>query len=230
VTASAVLDRLLPPGPAYHPAVDTGSRLAEEALLVSLRAGDEAAFLDLVRRHHPAMVRVARAHVPSQAVAEEVAQETWLAVLNGLDRFEGRSTLKTWMFRILVNRARTRGRRERRSVPFASLGPAEEGLDPERFQGEGDPFPGHWAAPPAGWEGVPEERLLSSEALALVRSAIDALPPSQREVITLRDVQGWTSEEACAALGVTPGNQRVLLHRARSAVRAALERYLEAGP
>jgi RNA polymerase sigma-70 factor (ECF subfamily) len=202
---------------------------AERRLVSALRRGDEAAFLELVRRHHAVMVRVAQGYVRSAAVAEEVAQETWLGVLKGLDAFEGRSTLKTWIFRILVNRAKTRGAREARTVPFSALefgddeGPA---VDPARFLPSSDRSAGHWAEPPKRWDELPEERLLSRETLALARATMDGLPHRQREVVLLRDVEGWTAEEVCDALGLSQGNQRVLLHRARSHVRAALERHL----
>jgi RNA polymerase sigma-70 factor, ECF subfamily len=198
-------------------------------LIAAVREGDEEAFLALVTAHHGAMVRVARPYVPSDAVAQEVVQETWLAVLEGLDRFEGRSSLQTWMFRILVNRARTRGARERRSVPFADLSSIEEepAVDSGRFQGEREPYPGHWSSPPNRWDELPEDRLQSKETLRRIRTAIDALPANYREVITLRDIEGWSSLEVCNALGLTETNQRVLLHRARSRVRRALERYLD---
>jgi RNA polymerase sigma-70 factor (ECF subfamily) len=179
------------------------------------------------------MLKVASIYVPSRVAAEEAVQETWLAVLEGLDRFEGRSSLKTWIFRILMNRAMTRGQRERRTVPFSALfDPAAEAdepaVDPDRFQGPASRFPGQWSRPPHPWEEVPETRLLARETLAQVRTAIDGLPPSQREVITLRDVSGWTSQEVCNALGLSETNQRVLLHRARAKVRRALEEYLDA--
>jgi RNA polymerase sigma-70 factor (ECF subfamily) len=174
------------------------------------------------------MIRLARSYVPSDAVAQEVAQETWLAVVEGLNRFEGRSTLQTWIFRILMNRARTRGKRERRSVPSPSpIGDAEPSVDPARFQGPTGRYPGGWASPPARWDEHPESRLQSKEALERIRAAIESLPDSYRAVITLRDVEGWSSQEVCNALGLSETNQRVLLHRARSRVRRALERYLE---
>jgi RNA polymerase sigma-70 factor, ECF subfamily len=210
-----------------------GFASAEELqLLASLRAGDEPAFAGLVQRYHAAMIRFATPYVPSRAIAEEVVQETWLGVLDGLDRFEGRSSLKTWIFRILMHKALTRGTREHRTLPFSALiDPTQEGgepaVDPERFQRAGVSYPGHWSDPPKRWEGAPEERLLSRETLGLVGAAIEALPPSQREVIVLRDVEGWTSPEVCNVLGITETNQRVLLHRARSKVRRALERYLD---
>ncbi len=211
----------------------TGTRASEEdrRLVEALRAGDEDAFMRLVQRHQGQMLRIARMYVPSRSVAEEVVQEAWLGVLKGLDAFEGRSSLRTWIFRILVNTAKTRGQRESRSVPFSSLwspGEADEpAVDPERFLADDDPrFPRHWASFPASWEEVPEDRLLSKETLARVASAIDSLPPNQREVIRLRDVLGWTSQEVCNALEVSETNQRVLLHRARAKVRRALEGYL----
>jgi RNA polymerase sigma-70 factor (ECF subfamily) len=196
----------------------------DAALLERLRAGDEAAFMELVERHHGALVRLARSFVSSQAVAEEVAQETWLGVLNGLDRFEGRSSLKTWIFRILVNRAKTRGQRESRSVPFSALDDPEGGgpsVDPDRFAEAGA-----WSSPPRAWEGEPVDRLLAGEARGVIDDAIAKLPPAQRSVITLRDLEGLDAGETCDLLDLTDGNQRVLLHRARSAVRQALEEYL----
>jgi RNA polymerase sigma-70 factor (ECF subfamily) len=170
-------------------------------------------------------------YTPTRAIAEDVVQETWLGVLQGLDRFEGRSSLKTWIFRILTNRAKTRGQRERRNIPFSALAKEEsEGSDPaveaSRFHGPDDRFPRGWVSFPDRWDGIPEERLLSSETLERVEAAIDTLPPAQREVITLRDVEGWTSVEVCNHLGISETNQRVLLHRARAKVRGALEGYL----
>ena len=205
---------------------------AEWRLVEQLRAGDEAAFRQLVERHHNALVRVAGNYVPTRALAEEVAQETWLAVVSGIDRFEGRSSVKTWLFRILINRARTRGVRERRTVPDSSLAGEDGGgpvVEPERFRSSEHRWAGHWAAPPRRWDGIPEDRLLAAETKAVVDAAIEALPPAQREVITLRDVQGLSSGEVCDLLDLTEGNQRVLLHRARAKVRAALERYLDEG-
>ncbi len=205
----------------------------ERALVAALRRGDEAAFVALVDRHGAALLRLARTFVRDRAVAEEVVQETWLAVLSGIDRFEGRSSLKTWIFQILSNRARTRAVRERRSAPFASFGAEgdddETAVDADRFRGEGHRWAGHWAAAPSDWSHLPEERLLGQETLACVRDAIEALPPRQADVIVLRDVEGWPPEEVCAALGISDGNQRILLHRARSKVRAALERYFAEG-
>jgi RNA polymerase sigma-70 factor, ECF subfamily len=192
----------------------------ETSVVEALRAGDEAAFAELVRRYSPSLLRVARMYVGSRAVAEEVVQETWVAVLNAIGGFEGRSSLKTWIFRILTNIAKTRGQREGRSVPFSSLGPDDEhAVDPDRFAESGQ-----WAAPPHGFG--PEERLLAGETMAAVEAAIAELPPSQAVVITMRDVDGFTAEEACNALDISETNQRVLLHRARSKVRQALEDYL----
>jgi RNA polymerase sigma-70 factor (ECF subfamily) len=178
------------------------------------------------------MLRIALSHVRSRAVAEEVVQEAWLGVLQGLDRFEGRSSLKTWILRIVANRARTRGEREARSVPLSSLGDElDDGgpaVDPDRFLPADHPrYPGGWAIPPRSWAGLPEERLLAAETLEQVRAAIARLPARQQEVIVLRDVEGWEPEEVSAALELTPGNQRVLLHRARSKVRNELEGYLD---
>lgn len=187
--------------------------------------------MQLVEAYHTSMLRVARLFVPDEAVAEEVVQEAWLGVLRGLDRFEGRSSLKTWVFRILTNRARTRGRREGRSLPFSALGESatagdEPAVDPDRFCPSDDPeWADHWVTFPRDWGELPEERLLARETLSIIGAALEALPPSQREVITLRDVEGWTSEEVCNALEISETNQRVLLHRARSKVRRALEQY-----
>jgi RNA polymerase sigma-70 factor (ECF subfamily) len=186
----------------------------------------------LVERYSPSMLRIASLYTPSRAVAEDVVQETWLGVLQGLDRFEGRSSLKTWIFRILTNRAKTRGQRERRSIPFSSLADREsEGsdpaVDPSRFIGEDDRFAHGWASPPTSWEDVPEDRLLSTETLSKVQEAIAQLPEMQRLVITLRDIEGWSSQEVCNFLDISETNQRVLLHRARSKVRKALEEYLD---
>jgi RNA polymerase sigma-70 factor (ECF subfamily) len=174
------------------------------------------------------MVRVASCYVTSQAVAEEVTQETWLAVIKGLDRFEGRSSLRTWMFRILANQARDRGAREARTVPFSSLGGGvdQPAVDAGRFRGFDDRWPGHWVTAPQRWSDIPAERLVDAETRKVVEGAIRALPQGQREVITLRDLEGWTAEETTELLGINAVNQRVLLHRARSRVRAALNAYV----
>jgi RNA polymerase sigma-70 factor, ECF subfamily len=198
--------------------------LDEDAgLLRALRAGDEAAFTALVEKYGPSLLRVAQLFVSSRAVAEEVVADTWLAVVTGLERFEERSSLKTWLFRILTNKAKTRDQRESRTLPFSSFvgdgDEAETAVDIDRFARSGD-----WTTPPPG---VPEERLLAGEARSLIESAIAALPENQRAVVTLRDVEGLSAEEACNVLGLSETNQRVLLHRARAKVRAAFERYLE---
>jgi RNA polymerase sigma-70 factor (ECF subfamily) len=204
---------------------------SDGALVERLRGGDEAAFTELVERYSGALMRLVRMYVPSSAVAEEVVQETWLGVLSGLDGFEGRSSLRTWLYRIALNRARTRGSRERRTVPFASLVDREAGEDhpsvaPERFLGpDHDQWPHHWATPPQRWEESPERRVEGEETMARVREAIAQLPPAQRAVITLRDIEGWESSEVCNALEISETNQRVLLHRARSRVRSELETY-----
>ena len=203
----------------------------DATLVERLLAGEQAAFAELVERYSGAVMRMARVYVPSTAVAEEVVQETWLGVLRGLERFEGRSSFRTWVFQIALNQARTRGERERRTIPFASLADRElagdaPAVDPERFLGaDHDRWPHHWATPPQRWDESPERHAESAEALEKVREAIDRLPPAQRVVITLRDVHGCESAEVCNALDVTETNQRVLLHRARSRVRAELESY-----
>jgi RNA polymerase sigma-70 factor, ECF subfamily len=198
----------------------------EVQLLERLRAGDEQAFASLVDSCHPTMLAVAQAHVRTRAVAEEVVQEAWLGVIRGLDGFEGRSSLKTWIMRIVANTAKTRGVREARSVPFASLGPADPAVEADRFRGPEDRYAGGWKVFPANWAQLPDETLHTREALDLIVAAITALPPAQRAVIRMRDVEGCSSEEVCDALDVSEGNQRVLLHRARSRVRAALEAHL----
>lgn len=209
-----------------------GTPADELQLIAALRRGDEAAFETLIGRYHTALLRLAMMYVPSRAVAEEVVQETWLGVLQGLARFEGRSSLKTWLFRILTNRAKTRGQRESRSVPFADLATAETERDEpavglDRFQGPGQADPGWWASYPRAWSGAPEQRLLAQETQGVVDQAIAALPPAQREVIRLRDVEGRPADEVCNILNITETNQRVLLHRARSKVRRALEQYMD---
>jgi RNA polymerase sigma-70 factor, ECF subfamily len=211
------------------PAPDAAGVDDDATLLAALRAGDEQAFSMLVMRHHASLKRVARAYVSTESVAEEVVQDTWLAVISGLDRFEGRSTLKTWIFHILANKAKTRGVREHRTVPFASLagaGEDEPSVAPERFQRPGDAWPGHWATPPRPWED-PQRRLGSLEARELLREAIAALPSVQQAVLTLRDVEGVDADEVCRLLDISPGNQRVILHRARTRLRDALEGYME---
>jgi RNA polymerase sigma-70 factor (ECF subfamily) len=202
----------------------------ERRLVDALRAGDESAFTRLVQEYGPAMLRVARMFVASRAVAEEVVQETWIGVLNGIGRFEGRSSLKTWIFRILTNTAKTRGVREGRSIPFSSLaGEDEDGgaVDADRFLGDDTRFPGHWAAPPQRWDAAPEGRLLTAETLQVIEREIAKLPANQGVVITMRDVEGFDAEEVCNALDISETNQRVLLHRARTKLRRALEEYMK---
>jgi RNA polymerase sigma-70 factor (ECF subfamily) len=201
----------------------------DHELVQRLREGDEAAFAELIDRYGAMMLRVAQMYVRDRATAEEVVQETWLAVLNGIDRFEGRSSLKTWLFRVLTNRAKTRGERERRVLPFSALAGGsdeadEHSVDPDRFLGPDSPHPGAWAAPPRAW---PQDKLIERETLDVIEMAIEKLPEAQREVILLRDVEGWTPMEVADALEISDGNERVLLHRARSKVRAALEEYLD---
>jgi RNA polymerase sigma-70 factor, ECF subfamily len=201
----------------------------EDAQLIEgLRAGDEAAFAALLQKYGAGMLRVAQMFAPSRAVAEEVVQEAWVGVLKGIDRFEGRSSLKTWIFRIVSNIAKTRGVREARSVPFSALADDQDdaAVAQERFLGHGERFPGHWAVPPSSWAGVPEARLLSAETMDVIRRELGRLPPTQRAVLELRDIEGLSAEEVCNALDLTETNGRVLLHRARAKVRAALEEYL----
>ena len=200
----------------------------ELSLVAALRDGDESAFLEVVRRYHSSMLRVAQVFVRAPAVAEEVVQETWLAVLEGIARFEGRSSLRSWIFRIVANRARTRAQREARTEPFSAFedeGEAQPAVDESRFLPQDHPrWPGHWSSPPGAWA---DERLLTRETLELLRQAIEKLPAMQKQVIVLRDVEGCSADEVCLALDISDANQRVLLHRARSRVRAALEDHLE---
>jgi RNA polymerase sigma-70 factor (ECF subfamily) len=207
---------------------DGSAEPSEADLLAALRNEDERAFAYLVDKYSMSMVRIALMYVSDQAVAEDVVQETWIGVLRGLDRFEGRSSLKTWIFTILTNRAKTRAQREGRYVPLTPIwnedgDENEPAVTPEHFSSEG-----HWLndSMPVRWDNIPEDRLLSEETLGVIDTAIEALPPAQREVIRLRDVDGWTSAEVCNVLDITETNQRVLLHRARSKVRRALEQYL----
>jgi RNA polymerase sigma-70 factor (ECF subfamily) len=205
--------------------VGSAARDLDERLLARLRRGEESAFAQLVEKHHAAMVRVARVYVGTVAAAEEVAQEAWVGVLEGLERFQGRSSVKSWIFAIVVNCAKTRGVRDRRSVPFSSLGQEDDAagpsVEPERFLDEGHPrWPGHWASAPEPWDA---DALVSRETLGEIADAMEKLPPMQRAVMTMRDVEGLDSEETCRVLGISEANQRVLLHRARSKVRRALE-------
>jgi RNA polymerase sigma-70 factor, ECF subfamily len=209
--------------------IETRSSLDERDLVAALRTGDEAVFARLVRDLGPGMLRVARNHVSTYAVAEEVVQEAWLAALNSLDRFEGRSSFKTWLYRILMNTAMSRGEREARSIPFATLA-AREGaehepaVDPSRFQTEGR-WAGHWTGPVESWAS-PEPRLLEAEVREVIDRTIAQLPRAQAIVITMCDIEGFDPDEICNVLGISLTNQRVLLHRARSRVRRALDEYM----
>ncbi len=200
----------------------------EDALLDGLRRGDEIAFESLIDRHTPAMLRLALFYVPSLAIAEEVVQETWLGVVRGLGSFEGRSSLRTWIFRILINKAKASGVAERRTLPLAAEGDGDAeapSVDPSRFR---DPPRGYWSSPPNYWDELPEDRLLAGETLAVIQRAMESLPAGQQAVFELRDLKQWTSAEVCEALGLSEGNQRVLLHRARTRVRSAIEEYFDA--
>jgi RNA polymerase sigma-70 factor (ECF subfamily) len=197
---------------------------ADLALVERLRAHDEAAFMEIVDRLTPSMRRVARMFVSSDAVADEVVQEAWLGVLQGLGGYEGRASLRTWIFRILVNIAKTRGQREARSVPFATL--AGDDLDAPTFEPAAFDAAGVWSTLPFDWRGMPDERVTGRETLTVIGRAIATLPPMQAEVIRLRDVLGWSSDEVRNALDLTDTNQRVLLHRARAKVREAVEEHL----
>jgi len=208
---------------------------AELSLIEALRQGNEDAFGRLVDQHHASLRRVARLYLSNRAVAEEVVQDTWLGVIQGMWAFEGRSSLKTWIFRILINHAKTRAVREGRTVPFGGVGADDIGgpeaaVSPERFHPANHPAePGNWTSPPRDIRTSPEGRLLAREVGEQLQKAIDALPPNQRLVLTLRDVEGCSTEEVCNVLGIQETNGRVLLHRARAKVRAALEPYLEGG-
>lgn len=210
-------------------AVSLTHRALEDDLIERLRNRDEVAFTWLVDTYSPSLKRLALGFVASEAVAEEVVQETWLAVLTGVGRFEGRSSLKTWLFKILTNRAKTRGAREGKTVPFSELDsaePDEPAVTPERFLPADHPsFPGHWATPPYQWSALAEQTIIRRETMAVLRRGLESLPPTQRIVVTLRDVEGLSARDACAALSLSEANQRVLLHRGRSRLRAVLEKY-----
>jgi RNA polymerase sigma-70 factor (ECF subfamily) len=211
------------------PSAEVGLRDDAE-VVAALRAGDERAFTALIDQYSPALLAIAQRYVSSRAVAEEVLQDTWMGLLRGIDDFEERSSLKTWLFRILINVAMSRSRHERRSVPFSSIAPRDDepSVDPDRFMGDHERWAGHWSAPPRSWDSVPEDRLLAHETLDAVGRAIGTLPERQQQVIVLRDVVGWSSDEVRDALQLSTGNQRVLLHRARSKVRATIESELGA--
>jgi RNA polymerase sigma-70 factor (ECF subfamily) len=211
--------RLDTPRPATRPAPADAAPADDAAWVARLRAGDEAAFVALVSRHHRALLQLALAYAGTRAAAEEVVQDTWVAVLDGLANFEERSSLRTWIARILVNRAKTRAVRDGRTVPFSSLDltDAEDGC---AFDARG-----FWSAPPTPWDHAPEALLLRKESREMLERELALLPAAQRAVVTLRDVDGWTSEEVCNVLDLSETNQRVLLHRGRSRMRAALERH-----
>ncbi len=202
----------------------------EQSLLTRLKAGDESAFNELVNRHHGALVRMAMGHVADREVAEEVVQDTWMAVIEGLDRFEGRSSLRTWVFGILIHKAKDRGVREKRHVTFSAFtsldDEAEEAVDPSRFRQSGE-WAGHWAFPPQPWdEQTPEKLLASQQAVSAMNKAIEALPANLKDVLILRDVEGVEAREVCKLLNITETNLYVRLHRARERVRAAVEQAL----
>lgn len=208
----------------------------EHALVMEIKAGHEEAFSQLVRRYHASLIALAGVFVATHEVAEEVVQDAWLGVLQGIDRFEERASFKTWVSRIVMNIARTRAVREKRMLTFSDLADAETGesyepVDPSRFQGPDGEYPDHWSVAPRSWNRDPEQSLLSSETMKILERAVGRLPRVQRLVLTLRDVHGWSSEEVCNALGLSEANHRVLLHRGRSRVRGALEQhYSKAGP
>ncbi|MFN8374886.1 MAG: sigma-70 family RNA polymerase sigma factor [Anaerolineae bacterium] len=203
---------------------------SDAQVLAALRRGDELAFTELVNKYHASMVRVALMYVSSQVIAEEVVQEAWIGVLKGLSRFEGRSSLKTWIYSILINRAKTHAQREGRYVQLSLDDDGEEGeptVSQDRFNPPDHPlYANHWVTEPDDWNALPERRLLSRETLRRIQDAIEALPPNQKTVITLRDIDQLSSEEVCNILDISETNQRVLLHRARAKVRDALEQYL----
>ncbi len=200
-------------------------------LVDRLRVGDEQAFAELVDRYSPSMLAVARTHVASREVAEDVVQDTWLALLKGIDGFEGRSSLRTWLFRVLVNIAKTRGVREKRCTTVdMSDAPTHPTVSPDRFESGDSQWPGHWVRFPVPWRESPEHSLLAGEALDLVRHELAQLPQQQRIVVSLRDVDGYDSDEVCALLDLTAANQRVLLHRGRARIRQALAGYFAGVP
>jgi RNA polymerase sigma-70 factor, ECF subfamily len=200
----------------------------ESTVIASLRAGDEAAFASLVDRHTPALLRVARGYVPSHEIAEEVVQETWLALLKGIANFEGRSSLRTWLFAVMINIAKTRGIRERRDADTAVVAFTGGTVDPARFRADDDPYPGHWKAAeaPSPFPDTPEGSLLGRELVDIARREVDRLPERQKVVVTLRDILGFDSAEVCDLMAISVANQRVLLHRGRAAIRQVLEDYL----
>jgi RNA polymerase sigma-70 factor, ECF subfamily len=201
----------------------------EATLIAALRDGDEAAFAQLVDQHTPAMLGVARGYVPSREIAEEVVQETWIALLKGIDNFEGRSSLRTWLFAVMINIAKRRGLRERRDADAAIAAFTGGTVDPARFRTADDAYPGHWkqGEEPSPFPDTPEGSVLGNELVDVARRELDRLPERQRIVVTLRDMLGFDSSEVCELLDVSLANQRVLLHRGRAAVRQVLEDYLK---
>jgi RNA polymerase sigma-70 factor (ECF subfamily) len=201
----------------------------DDAILAGLRSGDEAVFGQLLNSWSGSMLHLARAFVATRASAEEVVQDTWLAVIQGIDDFEGRSSVRTWVYRILINTAKKRGLRESRTVPWSSVFAEEDRptVEPSLFRGADDEYPGGWVSFPPPWTTT-EGQVLAGEVRNRLRDALDSLPERQRTVVTLRDILGHTSTEVCEMLGISEGNQRVLLHRGRAATRARLAPYLEA--
>jgi RNA polymerase sigma-70 factor (ECF subfamily) len=207
-------------------------RSAEADFIDRLRGGDEAAFVCLVTAYSASLRRLAMAFGSIDSVAEEVVQETWLAVLTGIARFEGRSSVKTWIFKILANRAKTRAIREKRTINFSelndSLEPDEPAVDPARFLPASHPtWPGHWASPLNSWSASAEDAVVGRETMGVLQRELDRLPPAQRLVVALRDVEGWPAADVCEVLGLSETNQRVLLHRGRSRLRGVLESYFK---
>lgn len=200
----------------------------ESALIASLRGGDERAFAHLVDQHTPSLLRVARSYVPNREVAEEVVQETWIALLKGIDTFEARSSLRTWLFAVMINIAKARGSRERRDADTAIAAFTGGTVDPARFRDGSDPYPGHWKPDevPSPFPDTPEGSVLGRELIAITRREVDRLPDRQRIVVTMRDMLGFDSAEVCELLDISVANQRVLLHRGRAAIRQVLEDYL----
>ncbi len=217
----------------FSPAAGTSLTLEEQQLIARLRRGDEGAFDELVNKHHGALIRMAMGHVADREVAEEVVQDTWMAVIEGLQRFEGRSSLRTWIFGILIHKAKDRGVREKRHTTFSAFesfyDDHDDAVDPSRFQQSGE-WAGHWAFPPQPWDDqTPEKLLASQQAVAAMNRAIEALPRTLKDVLILRDVEGVEAKEVCEILRITETNLYVRLHRARERVRAAVETALGKG-
>ena len=228
-SAVTVESGLIPLGAAPTPPADP-----DADLVAGLKRRDESAFVTLVKRYQRTLLRLALVYCRTLAVAEEIVQDTWLGVIRGIDRFEQRASFKTWLFQILVNRARTRAAQEGRALSFSSFSDeAEQAADPavpaERFRGADDKWADNWAVPPRSWGESSDAGVLAGETLDLIKQAIATLSPAQQQVITLRDVEGWPAEDVCNALQLSETNQRVLLHRARSRVRALLESHFNDG-